>query len=382
MFEDSFIKNENEARTKYYQDNLLFCLAMNSKILNILSIVDYQKFIKILHEIISKYHLSYIHDFFEAYMFVHYVIPAISIEEYLTSVAPAYNYFFNEYDNFSGDIFCFSISKNKSAEEVETICCEIICLFEKFHLDQFLYCIENVDKRNAFIDFCGIVFQVYRSYVANSKTREKQKFFKEEYQGKQSVKIDVKNECTVQEFSKDISSICAKLWNNLGAISELTYESTGEYKEFREELYVIYNYIRYYVTDINTKIVLGRKKATWDAKIGDDIIEVTLAVYENEHSIRKSMLNFGLSGLSLKEKTIDYLGKDSIISIVLDAIQRKIKKHYKDNRILIVATEGEFFEYFYDYMDRVIEFLKAEISMQDEFSKIYLSLDRKFYQLY
>ena len=186
----------------------------------------------------------------------------------------------------------------------------------------------------------------------------------------------------MQEFSNDIGSICTKLWTNLEAISELTYESTGEYKEFREELYIIYNYIRYYVTDINTKIVLGRKKATWDAKIGDDIIEVTLAVYEKEHTIRKSMLNFGLSGLSLKEKTIDYLGKDSIISIILDAIQRKIEKHYKDNRILIVATEGEFLEYFYEYMDRVIEYLKAKISMQDEFSKIYLFLDKKFYKLY
>lgn len=382
MFEDSFIKKENEARTKYFQDNLLFCLTMKSKILNILSIADYQKFIKSLHAIIRKYNLFYIHDFFEAYSLVYYVIPAISIEEYLTSVAPDYKFFFNEYDNFSGDIFCFSITKNKSAEEVKTICCEIISLFENFHLEQFIYCIENVDKRNAFIDFCGIVFQVYRSYMANSKTMEKQKFFKEEYQGKQTVKIDVKNECTVQEFSNDIDSICTKLWTNLEAISELTYESTGEYKEFREELYVIYNYIRYYVTDINTKIVLCRKKATWDAKIGDDIIEVTLAVYEKEHTIRKSMLNFGLSGLSLKEKTIDYLGKDSIISIILDAVQRKIEKHYKDNRILIVATEGEFLEYFYEYMDSVIEYLKAKISMQDEFSKIYLFLDKKFYQLY
>lgn len=43
MFEDSFIKKENEARTKYFQDNLLFCLTMNSNILNILSIADYQK---------------------------------------------------------------------------------------------------------------------------------------------------------------------------------------------------------------------------------------------------------------------------------------------------------------------------------------------------
>ncbi len=382
MFEKSFIVKENKARTKYYQDNLLFVLAMNSKLLNVLSINDYQRFIESLHVIIRKYHLSYIHDFFEAYSFVHYIIPVISIEEYLTSVAPSYNNFFNEYDNFSGDIFCFSIAKNKSAEEVEAIRYEIISLFENFQLVQFIYCIENEDTRNAFVDFCGIVFQVYRSSEANSISDVRQKEIKNEYQGKQSIKIDIKRNCSVREFVRKISSVCDKIWTNLGALSELTYESTDDYKEFREELYVIYNYIKKYCFDYDEKISLGGKRETWDAIIGSDILEVTLAVYKNEHTVRKAMLNFGLTALSLKEKTIDYLGKDSIINCVLDAIQRKIKKHYGDKRILIVATEREFFEYFYDFMDRVIEYLKIEICMQDEFSKIYLCLDRKFYQLY
>ena len=379
MFRDSFKAEENKARINFFQTNQLFVLAMNSKLLDLLSIAEYQNLTESLHKIVNEYHLSYIHDFFESYGLVPYVIPYISIDIYLSCVAPEYNNFFDEY-NLSGDVFCFSISKNNSDDEIKKIRHQIVSLFQSFHLEHSIYCIEEKDKRNAFVDFCGIVFQVYKAYGANTRSEEKQKFFKEEYQGKQTVKIDVKNECTVQEFVKNIGFICNKLWTNLGAISELTYESTGEYKEFREELYVIYNYIRQYATDENAKIILGRKKETWDAKVGDDIIEVTLAVYKNEHVIRKAML--GLSILSLKEKTIDYLGKDSIISIVLDAIQRKVEKHYGDKRILIVATEGEFFNYFNDYMARVLEYLREPIVIQQEFSKIFLCLDKKFYQLF
>ena len=124
-------------------------------------------------------------------------------------------------------------------------------------------------------------------------------------------------------------------------------------KTLREELLPIYYYL-IKIANIDSKnslfkqdtiINLGLKDDPFDAKIGNIIIEVTLALDQKEYLIRRHLCSLhGNTNMPLDFRTYNQLLIDSFPLPVIDAIKRKCNGKYQDENkcILIIQTLYEF----------------------------------------
>lgn len=157
-------------------------------------------------------------------------------------------------------------------------------------------------------------------------------------------------------------------------------------KYLREEFIPLLYFIENRKISNDACIKLGIQEERYDAKIIDNeketIIEITLGAPKNDYLYQTITQNNGISVLPIK--VLAHLKKenDSLAEQIIISINKKHKKNYNDNRLLIVVIQPEYTYQNESYM--IHEILKEVKNSVDkgEFSEIVLLFDSKSYVLW
>lgn len=153
---------------------------------------------------------------------------------------------------------------------------------------------------------------------------------------------------TVDEFLKQFSSESERIVNDIFEYIDYIKQKNRDYKSMREEHIPIRAYIRCKGVHGNAILELGGEAHDFDAKIisndrvarYEEILEVTQALPEKEHVIRHALTGNGITTLKMHDLAIKQI--ESFPKPIIDAINKKNKKRYADNRILLVSVAGEY----------------------------------------
>lgn len=385
VLKDSRIKRNSELCSKFYENNDIILIPYYSLLLTKLSISEYLAFLSEIQKLVKEYKIYYMRKQIPDYLFSNRFIPDISAYEYIRDYYPEELIFYSEQYSCLRytDIICFIIPKTRqySAEDIKKRVHE---LNKRFSL--YYYTFTNKSILEKYTSFFCHIFRIYERDINSSQIKEIEASIKEYHNKAKSDSFIIKNSYIAKDFCNTISDIEGKF--SYIQLSHFTYEANSDYKIIREEFHFLKHYLQKIVKDENAIINLGKKIEKWDAKVNDEIVEITIAVYDKEHIIRR-LLSDNYS-LPLYYQTIDELGKDLILNIILETINKKIKKNYDDNRTLLVATEKEFFEYFelcddvfgMNTVSKAINYLQDSFINQTSFSKIYLFLDDNPVQIF
>ncbi|MCG3669079.1 hypothetical protein L5F33_02290 [Aliarcobacter butzleri] len=197
------------------------------------------------------------------------------------------------------------------------------------------------------INFHALAQNIYNSYTINNKdytTHAKE------------IKIDFKKESNLDKLShrmkvyEFIDYVNDKkpqsfMFEDIKEIMKISLQITQEYKALREEYLIINSYLTKYEIDNSAEIILGGKIENWDAKIifedKEIILEITQATSSYDNKLREALVNTigdTYKGLSLKYRYMYQKELNEFPKKIIDAIEKKHKKNYKDNRILLVMV--------------------------------------------
>lgn len=381
FLKDSEIEENKKEETTFYEQYEVLLFPYESLLLSRLSIEQYLSFLSEIKSIKTKYSLFYIRRQIYNNLFSRRFIPDKTAFEYIEKFYPELSFFYETQYRFLRftDIFCFVLPKNNPKISLIELKEQIEALNSRFNLHFFDF--KNNETYRLYVKFFCLIFKIYNSAIDRQRIENLETRIKDSVTKAKNIKFDIEDNYTALEFCSKIEEI-----ENNFSLSELSYFTFGansDFKILREEYHFIAQYLRKIVKNDAALVKLGKKTEQWDAKINDEIVEITLAVYDKEFLIRH-LFSEGYS-LPLSYQTIDQIGKDEILDVILKAIHKKMKKDYCDKRTLLVVTEREFFEYF-DICDNyfglntfhdAIAFLREKLVSQTEFSKIYLFLDEQ-----
>lgn len=270
------------------------------------------------------------------------------------------------------------IKVNIDSEVIE----KIETLFDQFSVKNKT--ISTTYNKNSEILFHAIYQNIYEAYDRNndkySKYERVDKQLFESFESPMKIKNFI-NE--INQFVRNITDVNAIL-----DYVEFQMQSSSELKSLREEYIVIKNFIECHHINKNQDIFLGNNTEQWDAKIKlkteDLILEITQAVPSDEHLTREHLTLYGEGhkGFSLKLRTKHQEGLNEFPHKIIEAIERKHKKNYDDNRILIVVVLSEFAyeeENIIKYWIRTL----SQNTTKGKFKEVWLSIDTSiFYKLF
>ena len=374
-----------ELAQNFHNTHELLLIPYRELLIKSLSLAEYLSFVSIIKSVTNKYKIYYIRKQIHDHLFSQFILPSIPANEYITNFFPEEKFFFSEQfkDLRYTDIICFIIPKNKKISLI-SLKNEIEEINRKFNLECFNFKDEQLYKQ--YSNFFCHLFGIYEIAIDKEKIEKTQELIKTYNAPAKNINFDIKDTYKAKDFCKTISEIIDNF--TLKDKSNFTYGASRDYKILREEYFIIMLYLEKILKNDDAEVILGKKTKRWDAQINGETIEVTIAVDKNEHLVRK-MLSANYP-LPLSYLTNDQIAKDTILLTILESIKKKMEKNYGDNRILIVSTQREFFEYFeichdffgFNTLTTAINYLQTNLKSQSIFSKIYLFLDEKPFQLF
>lgn len=258
-----------------------------------------------------------------------------------------YSHYQSYLEKSEGKYFIYLIIENKKKSlQNKELFSQIKNLFKEFNIRNkvfsSIYC-KYCDE----INFHALAQNIYDSYRINDKdyktiVKDIKNEFKEE-----SNLSKLPSKIKIYEFQKYVDN---QIYNDvsLNTIKEVTkqlIQITEEYKQLREEFYLINSYITKYGIDKNCEICIGGKKEIWDAKIllpnEEIILEVTQATSSIDYLLRGALSSLRTSSykeLSLKYRSLHQEELNEFPEMIIKAIEKKHQKRYDDNRVLLVMV--------------------------------------------
>lgn len=159
-------------------------------------------------------------------------------------------------------------------------------------------------------------------------------------------------------------------------------------KYLREEFIPLFYFLKSTKISDDILVKLGVQDENYDAKLTGKgcelIIEITMACPKNDYLLM-SIVSRSFHG-RFPLKTMAYLKKeiDSIPSKIIESIQKKHDKDYKDERVLLVVVQPD---YTYQNEDYIIEEIVREVresmvSGRGNFIEIFVLFGHKLYRLF
>lgn len=144
---------------------------------------------------------------------------------------------------------------------------------------------------------------------------------------------------TVGEFKRRFGEFAREKAQDVLSFVDFLNHRGDKDKDCREEWVPIMAYLKHFHIPDSAEFVLGGKVKGWDACIGGDLfIEVTMALPENAHEIRRAIAGNGLTlGIRVAHAN-DHL---QIPDVAIRRIAEKNAKDYPPNTVLLVAVQGE-----------------------------------------
>ena len=142
----------------------------------------------------------------------------------------------------------------------------------------------------------------------------------------------------VAEFKRKMSEDAAKHMG-LDEFSAYLKHDSRDDKQLREELLAIYAMIEHRDLDDDAEIQIGGEKHDFDACIAGEFIEITQALPNDEHEIRKSVATGSTTPLQHAKHWND---QEQFPDVIIDAINKKHDKCYADTRTLVVVFDGDY----------------------------------------
>lgn len=320
-----------------------------------------------------------------------FLVPSISMDEYIHNIAPGLVPYLGEIFN-EDEYFIFILELNTTdAEEKNYILTEfsnnIISLLNKYQLLQNQIAIFESEAVCHLIGFASWTYVGYSYYVEEKKRKNnKQPSLESNLKvPNNTCLIDFKKSYTIKEFVSKLKNLENEARTNIKFSCAFQYENNEGTKTLREELLPIYDYL-IKVANIDSKnslykqdtiINLGLKNDPFDAKIDNTILEVTLALDQKEYKIRRHLCSLhGYTNMPLDFRTYNQLLIDSFPLPIIDAIKRKCNGKYQDEnkRILIVQTLYEFAGNNKLLVEAWIDYIKNNLP-QNNFIQIILLVD-------
>ena len=182
------LKQEQEAKHKFFNNNSVFLLSYKDYFLENLSIEQSFTFFQKLHNIIRKYRIKYLRKQFHGDEFIGHWIPAVSAREYIHSVFPFYEIFYSPIYNFlkHSELLLIIVEKK---HDLDSICFEIKNLNEEFGLK--LYNIYENEIYNYLIDFFCIIYNVYQTDYSKTEIEKIYKDIDKHYKNQQQIKFTI-----------------------------------------------------------------------------------------------------------------------------------------------------------------------------------------------
>lgn len=364
---DLYIKELREDAIKmakqFYKNCGISVIRLRKKLQFFLGLDAYIEFSKELKSLIISKHNNYrIFYYKDSNLLLRgdgFLVPSISMEEYIHNVAPVLVQYleeiFNEDDYL---IFILEFNTNDTKEKnylIKEFSNNIYSLLNKYRLLENQVALFEPESVCCLIGVSSWTFVGY-SYYVEEKKRKKNKQASLESNLKISPNIcliDFKKSYTIKKFVSKIKKLENAARTSLIFSHAFQYENNEGTKTLREELLPIYYYL-IKIANIDSKeslfkqdtiINLGLKEDPFDAKIDDIIIEVTLALDQKEYLVRRHLCSLhGYTSMPLDFRTHNQLLIDSFPLPIIEAIKRKCSGKYKDEnkRILIVQTLYEF----------------------------------------
>ena len=191
------------------------------------------------------------------------------------------------------------------------------------------------------------------------------------------------DQLTVSEFHNYVTSSLSLIFNDLPYhSSKFLLQDERQYKYLREEYVPLMVYTRSRNYSDSDFIKLGKEIEPWDAKLlcGDstEIVEITQAYPQFEYETRKALAFsiHGVKGMSLKLRKKHQQALDYYPRSIVEAIEAKHKKEYKEPRVLLISVLLEFLQDDEDLLQLTLDYLKKATSLGN-FKAMYLILDGK-----
>lgn len=359
---------------KEFNDNCdLIIIESKENPIFILGIERYLKFITDIKDVIESKNNGEIYYFqsnIDRNLSISERIPSISLEHYIEVINKNYLSYFQ--DPFVNDAIYFYFIIDKCDDRgVENnlfkLLGNIINIFNKNDLI-FNY-FNSIETDSNFLDFHCLCNGIYVSYIYNLKSDKPEKI------DKSYGELFIEAKYTVKDFKDLIEHKISTIFSSVIESTPFYYLNNRTNKIFREELLIIYYYILNNNFSSDTIIELGQDTQRWDAKIESTIIELTQAIYQDEYLVRRKLCNIHcFRGTSLRLRTLNQIGIDSFPTPILKAIEKKQKKNYGDERILIVCTLFEFAQFNNKIVSMWLNYLENKIDFKI-FSEIILSID-------
>ncbi len=328
-----------------------------------LGLETYLEFTKELKSLIISKHNNYrIFYYKDSYLLARgdgFLIPSISMEEYIYEIYPGLIPDLEKICNEDDYLIFILEFHTKEIEEKNDIIKEfsdnLFSLLNKFSLLEDKVALFETESVCCLVGVSSWTFVGYAYYVEEKKRKKnKQASLESNLKIPSDVcLIDFKRSYTIKDFISKIKNLENAARTSLIFSSAFQYENNKGTKTLREELLPIYYYL-IKIAKIDSKkslfrkdsiINLGLKEDPFDAKIDDIIIEVTLALDRKEYLIRRHLCSLhGYTNMPLDFRTHNQLLIDSFPLPIIEAIKRKCNGKYQDEnkRILLVQTLYEF----------------------------------------
>ena len=401
---DFYIKNLKEdaiKRAKHFYTNCgISVIRLKQKLQFFLGLSAYIEFSKELKKLISSKHKNYrIFYYKDSNLLLRgdgFLVPSISMEEYIRNISPGLVPYLGEIFNDDDYLIFILEFKTTDTEEKNDILTKfsnnIVSLLNKYGLLQNQ--LANFEPELV-CHLVGIASWTYvgYSYYVEEKKRKNNKETSLESNLKESTDaclVDFKKSYTIKEFISKIKNLENAARSSLKFSCAFQYENNEGMKTLREELLPIYYYL-IKIANIDSKnslfkqdtiINLELKDDPFDAKIGNIIIEVTLALDQKEYLIRRHLCSLhGNTNMPLDFRTYNQLLIDSFPLPVIDAIKRKCNGKYQDEnkRILIIQTLYEFADNNKLLVETWIDYIKNNLSPNNYIQIVLLVDDIPFF---
>ena len=144
----------------------------------------------------------------------------------------------------------------------------------------------------------------------------------------------------IAEFLDQYNAAAASfLSGGLEGIPDFFKHKTKDAKQFRDELTAIYGFIVTTSPPKSEVIIIGGETENFDAQVADKLLEVVRALPSNEHKIRNASADGVVPDASSMTPT-DYTAQ-RLADLISNALAHKQKKHYSDERVLLISVDGE-----------------------------------------
>lgn len=381
---DYVFESIKETQLKYkenYDSNcVLIIFEFNSIPQVLIGINSYQLLINSLNDLFRVFNTQYKCDFFyfidviDTNQKIREIIPSVELDIFVHEIEPELSQLIYRSNGKYYLYITMQYSTNdafKRLDLLDKFSDEAIEIVGRYYSNIHFY---NSDKNNQICHIHCLCQGIYGSYMCNRLSDEY------DFEKKPEQSVAISDTYSVSDF---IVFVNEQLLRSVTGLTDSIYFYAGvdkSNKTIREELIGINCFILANKIPHNGKVILGKEKTQFDAKLlfnnEELILEVTQATHKDEHLTRRKMISnvLGTRSFSLRLKQIHQRGLDSFPQSIINAIEKKKMKKYNDNRILIVCTLFEFALDNNEVLTIWIDYIQKNAD-KGTFRSIYLCID-------